>query len=132
MSRRPYLAALLAVATLAAPDALARDPMRPPHAAVSTGAVPSSAPVLLSAVIGGGARRVAIVNGRVFRTGDSFDGVTVERIDATGIVYRRGGVQRELKLATAPTVKRPAAAVVAGANSVKEPAAAASGPVGEQ
>lgn len=132
MSRRHYLAALLAVATLVAPDALARDPMRPPHAAVSHGAAPSSAPVLLSAVIGDGARRVAIVNGRVMRAGDSFDGVTVERIDATGIVYRRGGVQRELKLASAPTVKRPAAAVVAGTNSVKEPAAAASGPVGEQ
>lgn len=132
MSRRHYLAALLAVATLAAPDALARDPMRPPHAATSHGATPSSAPVLLSAVIGDGARRIAIVNGRVLRVGDSVDGVTVERIDATGIVYRRGGVQRELRLVSAPTVKRPAAAVVAGANSVKEPVAAARGPVGEQ
>ena len=132
MNLRRRYTAIIVLAALAAPDALARDPMRPPQAAVSRGAASVSSPVLLSAVIGDGERRIAIVNGRVMRAGETADGVTVERIDASGIVYRRGGVQRELKLASAPTVKRPAATVVARANSVKEPAAAAGGPLGEQ
>lgn len=132
MNVRRLTAACLVVAALAAPDALARDPMRPPQAAASRGAASVASPVLLSAVIGDGARRIAIVNGRVMRAGETLDGVTVERIDASGIVYRRGGVQRELKLASAPVVKRPAAQFVARGNSVKEPAAVAGGPLGEQ
>jgi MSHA biogenesis protein MshK len=132
MNVRRLLVAAVVLTALVPAIAAARDPMRPPQHSAARSESRAESPVLLSAVMGAGDRRIAIVNGRVLRAGESFEGITVERVDATGIVYRRGGVQRELKLASAPAVKRPAAVAVARMNGVKEPAAASRGPAGEQ
>lgn len=132
MSARPVLTVALALVALLPGVANSRDPMRPPQHATAQVEARAATPVLLSAVMGTADRRIAIVNGRVLRAGESFEGITVERVDATGIVYRRAGVQRELKLAGVPAVKRPAGIAVARTNGVKEPAAASRGPAGEQ
>jgi hypothetical protein len=129
----PPAAAFVVLALALAPATVrARDPMRPPQPAASAAAPRSEPLAILSAVMGAPDRRVAILNGRVVRPGDRVDGMTVERVDAEGLVYVRNGARRELKLAAAPSIKRPAAAPTAAALHVKEPAAASRGSAGEQ
>jgi MSHA biogenesis protein MshK len=126
-------AALVVLALALAPAvAVARDPMRPPQPVARAAAPRSEPPAILSAVMGAADRRIAILNGRVVRPGDRVDGMTVERVDAGGLVYVRNGARRELKLAAVPSIKRPAAATTAAALHVKEPAAATRGSAGEQ
>jgi hypothetical protein len=108
--RRPLLAAaVLATATATATADPLRDPTRPPQLAGAHAAPQEQAPVL-SAVFTAGARRSAIVNGRLVRAGDTVGAFTIEDILVDGVRYRRAGSVRDLHLPhAADTVKKPAA-----------------------
>ena len=76
-----------------------RDPMRPAGAAPAA-AEKSRQPVYslkLEGVIAG-AKRVAIVNGRLVRTGDVIAGARITEVFATGIRYERAGKTQTLTL----------------------------------
>lgn len=125
-SRTPFtdpalVARVLAACALAfAPTAHGtRDPMRPPLPAAERTAVRAARAPDLSAVIGSGERRVAVVNGRVVRAGDTVDGALILAVFDDGVRYSRAGVARELRLPPAATVKRPAQIGPAGPRSGK-------------
>lgn len=109
--------ALLVAAGVVVPAHAARDPMRPPQAGAARGAVRVEPAPALTAVMGAGERRVAIVNGRVVRAGDTVDGALIVAVFEGGIRYSRAGAMRELRLPTGPAVKRPARDVSAGPGS---------------
>ncbi len=76
-----------------------RDPMRP----AGTAPVAAKQPVYslkLEGVIAG-AKRVAIVNGRLVRAGDVIAGARITEIFATGVRYERAGKTQTLTLPTA-------------------------------
>ncbi len=90
------LAILLSIAVGATQASAAdlRDPMRPPSAPAATLArpgVPSS--LQLQAVMGSGQSRVAIVNEKVVRVGDTIGGALITEISAEAVRYSRGGKQ---------------------------------------
>lgn len=95
----------------------ARDPMRPPQVATSHGGSRVAPEPVLTAVMGTAASRVAIVNGRVVRDGDTVDGARIVAVFDDGIRYIRGGTTRELRLPRGAAVKRPARAPAAGSGS---------------
>jgi hypothetical protein len=116
MSRPQNLGVALAAGAFAllllpiAADA-ARDPMRPPQAETTTRrAAPVEYVPTLTAVMGTPERRIAIVDGRVVRPGDTVAGGAIEAVTERGVRYRRGGTVRELRLASPAAVKKPAAA----------------------
>jgi MSHA biogenesis protein MshK len=83
---------VLASATTAAADL--GDPMRPPSAPAAVISRPSASSSLqLQAVIGTGASRVAIVDGKLVRVGDKIDGAVIDEISTGSIRYTRGGKQ---------------------------------------
>ena len=96
----PLCLALLAAGAVTRAEGF-RDPMRP------VGVVPAAAekarqPVYslkLEGVIAG-AKRVAIVNGRLVRTGDVIAGARIVDVFATGIRYERAGKTQTLTLPT--------------------------------
>ena len=96
MRRLTTLLALLAMASTASAQAF-RDPMRPAGAAPAPSAVARATPIKLEGIISG-AVRVAIVNGRVVREGDTVNGAAITQILADGIVLSRAGHLQTLKL----------------------------------
>jgi len=94
----PALALLLvtlAASTLATPRVL-RDPfLRPfPAGATAAAAAPAPAPQTpprLRALILGGARSLANIDGNVVATGERVAGYTVRRIDARGVLLAHAG-----------------------------------------
>jgi hypothetical protein len=101
IGRLAHLATLAGLATVlgffAAMSATAadlHDPMRPPGApaaAISRTHAPAS--LQLHAVMGPSNARVAIVDGKAVRVGDTFNGARITEIAADRIVYTRGGKQ---------------------------------------
>jgi hypothetical protein len=84
-----------------------RDPMRPAFVPAPARA-PDAAPrpstgnaIKLEGVIGG-EKRVAIVNGRLVRAGDSVAGARILEVLANGVRYERAGKIQILTLAAAP------------------------------
>lgn len=104
------LMVMLAVvlAPLASADEL-RDPTRPPVSAHRDAGPTEPLPVL-SAVMGSGGNRVAIVNGRVVRSGDSVGTYLIQSVFEDGVRYRHAGVNRELYLPKIASFKRPSTA----------------------
>lgn len=101
-ARRRVLAALgfAGVAVLMPATAGAdgvRDPMRPPVAPAAQAARAVAAPVL-QAVFHAAGRRVAVVNGRTVREGDTVAGLFVESIGTDSLRYRQGNRRGELRL----------------------------------
>jgi hypothetical protein len=69
-----------------------RDPMRPyEHVAVTGPAVQAPSGFELTAVLVSESRRVAVINGKLRRVGDDFDGARLVRIDAESVRLTRGG-----------------------------------------
>jgi hypothetical protein len=90
-----------------------RDPMRPAGAAPRF-AKPVTQPSLkLEGIIAGGSR-VAIVNGRLVRAGDSIGGARILEVFANGVRYERAG---KITTLTLPVVH--ASSAVRVARSVK-------------
>lgn len=84
----------------AAPHTALRDPFLRPAAArltPPTDSASSAEPApRLRALVLGGARSLANIDGHVVATGEQFAGYTVLRIDANGVLLARAG--RELRL----------------------------------
>jgi hypothetical protein len=96
-----------------------RDPMRPAGtapAAASQARQPDHS-LKLEGVIAG-TRRVAIVNGRLVRTGDVIAGARIVDVLATGIRYERAGKTQTLTL---PTVQSNATVRVARSANQEAP-----------
>lgn len=77
-----------------------RDPMRPAGAPSAARPAPSHA-LKLEGVIAG-EKRVAIVNGRLVRAGDTIAGARILEILAHGVRYERAGKVQTLTLAVTP------------------------------
>jgi len=72
-----------------------RDPMRPATLRASAPAQPpANAPLKLEAVMSSPGSRVAIVDGKVVRTGDRVSGALITEITADSIRYSRGGKEQ--------------------------------------
>jgi hypothetical protein len=91
-----------------------RDPMRP--AGAPTAARPAPAFSLKLEGVIAGSRRVAIINGRLVRAGDSIAGARIVEVFATGVRYERAGRIQTLTLPVAA-----AHASVRVARSSKDP-----------
>ena len=97
MTPRLLLNAWLLLPALAFADGV-RDPMRPPALPAAQAArVPEAAPVL-QAVFHAAGRRVAVVNGRTVREGDSVAGLFIESIGVDFLRYRQGNRSGLLRL----------------------------------
>ena len=77
-----------------------RDPMRPAGAPAASRPAPVRT-LKLEGVIAG-EKRVAIVNGRLVRAGDSVAGARILEVFANGLRFERGGKIQTLTLASAP------------------------------
>lgn len=91
------LTALLAIGATVHAETL-RDPTRPVTARETTQSV-EAASLRLEAVMGSGARRIAIVNGRIVRPGDRVGGALIEEIGGTSIRYVRNGRSETARIA---------------------------------
>lgn len=112
-----WTVATFAACGLALSAHAARDPMRPPLPAAGPAAARIAPVPALTAVIGSDERRVAIVNGRVVREGDTIDGLLILAVLEGGIRYSRAGTVRELLLPSTPAMKRPARTPSGGSGS---------------
>ena len=87
--------AALAIHAMAAPARVLRDPFVRPFAAAAAPAdmTPSApaAPPRLRALVLGGARSLANIDGHVVATGERVAGYTVRRIDARGVLLATAG-----------------------------------------
>ena len=93
------LTALLAIGATVHAETL-RDPTRPATARAVTQSV-EVASLRLEAIMGSGARRLAIVNGKIVRTGDHVGGALIQEIDSDSIRYTRNGRSETARIAKA-------------------------------
>jgi MSHA biogenesis protein MshK len=91
------LTALLAMGAAVQAQTL-RDPTRPVTARESTQSV-AVASLQLEAVMGSGARRLAIVNGKIVRAGDRVGGALIQEIGSDSIRYTRNGRSETVRIA---------------------------------
>ena len=79
------------------------DPTRPVSAPVAvqapTVATTISGPLKLEAIVHSNDRRLAIINGKLLRVGESLGGVRIEAIGIDAIQYSRAGRSQTLRLA---------------------------------
>jgi hypothetical protein len=97
-----FLALLLLAATAAvlAAEAPVRDPMQPFAAVAGDAAVArGEAGYALTAVLISSARRVAVLNGRLYREGDRIDGAEIARIEPSAVHLKQGDRETVVKLA---------------------------------
>ena len=95
--------AVIVTAVLASPARAGdlRDPMRPATMPASTISRPSAiVPLKLEAVMSSAHSRLAIVDGKVVRTGDRVSGALITEITADSIRYSRGGKEQTALLPT--------------------------------
>lgn len=93
-SLRAFLLACLLVSLGAVGAAAAElaDPTRPTRTLPATPGSPQAAAALrVSAIFISGERRIAVVNGRSVRVGETIGGATVQRIERDRVSFLRGG-----------------------------------------
>lgn len=98
------IAAYLATGALAlAADPPLGDPMRP-YAPASPAASndPAARPFKLTGVLVAATRRVAVINGTLYREGDTVNGARIVRIDPASVQLRRGSENLSLQLQRRP------------------------------
>ena len=104
MSSRFRIIAVLALVAAAAAGRVFsgefRDPMRPAGASVP--ARPAAVQSLKLEGVIGGAKRIAIINGRLVRAGDTVAGARILEVMAHGVRYERGNKILTLTLAVTP------------------------------
>jgi hypothetical protein len=104
LSVRALLATAAIITIVLASSARAgdlRDPMRPATIPASTISRPSAiVPLKLEAVMSSAHSRLAIVDGKVVRTGDHVSGALITEITADSIRYSRGGKEQTALLPT--------------------------------
>ena len=91
------LTALLAIGATVHAETL-RDPTRPATARAVTQSA-EVASVRLEAIMGSGTRRLAIVNGKIVRTGDRVGGALIQEIGSDSIRYTRNGRSETARIA---------------------------------
>jgi MSHA biogenesis protein MshK len=88
----PYLATLLLMMTAQAATAdRLQDPTRPANARAALASTPKAESVRLEAIFRSDGTNVAIVNGKVVRTGDRIGSVRIDEVMPHGIRYTREG-----------------------------------------
>ncbi|NNL68239.1 MAG: hypothetical protein HKP30_18465 [Myxococcales bacterium] len=100
------LGALVPVA-LAVPAAALEDPTQPPRTSSHAGAEAPVSALALTAILGHGADRVAVIDGRRLRVGDGVGDATVARIERTLVELSGPDGPTTLTL-FGPSVKAPA------------------------
>ena len=90
------LTALLAVGAVAQAQTL-RDPTRP--ATAREVSQPAAAALQVEAIMDSGAKRIAIVNGRIVRAGDRVGDAVIEEIGAASVRYMRNGRTETARIA---------------------------------
>lgn len=112
---RTMLAFLLAVLATSDPvlaaDPPLDDPMRPYiPAAPTAGGQRVARPFTLTGVLIAATRRIAVINGSLYREGDTIDGARVVRIEPSSVQLRRGSedllLQLERRIASTRTNHR--------------------------
>lgn len=94
-----FVLAIAAVTTAAAQEPRLQDPMRPPAPAQSEGAASSAAGGLsLTAVLISASRRIALVNGKIYREGDRINGDEIVAIEQGSILIRRNGIDVRVRV----------------------------------
>ena len=106
-SRAVALFAALALAGPVVARAL-KDPTQPPPSLADADGPAPAAALALTAILGQGADRVAVIDGRVLRVGEQVGGATVARIDRT-LVELSGPNGPTTLMLFGPAVKSPAA-----------------------
>ena len=81
---------LLAPASFAAEDLPLKDPMRPYQAPVGGARVGTARRIEVSAILISPLRRIAVINGELYREGELVDGALLVRIEADSVRLKRG------------------------------------------
>lgn len=94
---------LLALAAAHADESPLRDPMQPYRPAeVAAAARPAGPRYDLTAVLIASARRVAVVNGKLYRQGDRVNGAEIIRIEPQAVHLRDGSKDLVVRLSPQP------------------------------
>ena len=104
MFKYSVVVALLATSPL--PGAELSDPMRPPTADAEVATPSKQRTLVLSGIVIGADRRIAIINDRALRVGDRIGGATIDSIDRNGVALRRDDHVVTLEL-DRPAARRP-------------------------
>ena len=85
------------------------DPMRPPpaHTQQAVAEMPSDATLTLNSTLIARGRRVAIINGAPYTTGDTVDGRRLVEIGPTAVVLERAGERLRIELLPS-AIRKPA------------------------
>jgi hypothetical protein len=95
-------ALVLHLAAAGADERAVRDPMQPFRAAEGAAAAEIAAPrYALTAVLISAARRIAVVNGQLYRQGDIVDGAEVVQIEPNAVHLRAADGSFVIRLASA-------------------------------
>jgi hypothetical protein len=107
--RAALFAALLASSAVAAEDELpVRDPMRPFGRDGAGGVAAAPAPrFTLTGVVISPSRRVAILNGRPYKQGDSVDGAEILAVETHAVRLKDGGNELVIPLRSAAKSRQP-------------------------
>jgi MSHA biogenesis protein MshK len=103
-----FSVSLIVQATVLAPVQAVPDPMAPPGYGVSEGAktaVIKPTWVVNQILISEG-RKVAVINGQALQEGESWQGLTLVKIEAEKVVVQEKGKRRELGLPALPASVR--------------------------
>jgi len=102
-------ALLLASLAVAAEELPVRDPMRPygRDTAGGTTAAAAAPRFVLTGVVISPTRRIAIVNGRPYRQGQSVDGAEIVAVEAHAVRLRDGGAELVISLRPAAKSRQP-------------------------
>jgi MSHA biogenesis protein MshK len=105
---RQIVAATLFCAFLLVPEGLAElaDPTRPPGFGGEAAAIRPSAPLIVTSILVSSGRKIAVIDGRSVKVGDSIGGARILEIAPDTVVVRTRTGTAELRLAL-PSVKRP-------------------------
>ena len=101
MRRGSLAAALLLCASCAWPAAFGqalRDPTEPPSGAAARGGAQSAPEAVLQSVIVSGGRRLALIGGRTYQTGERVGDATVVSISSSEVILRDASGTRVLRL----------------------------------
>lgn len=85
-----------------------RDPMQPYARGVAGVAAVAGPRFLLTAVLISSARRVAIVNGKPYQSGESVDGAEIVRIESSAVHLREHGAEIVVRLGRIAPSRSPA------------------------
>jgi len=93
------LLALAATARIGAQEPPLQDPMRPPVVPGAQGAATGGGEALaLTAVLVSASRRIAVINGGIYRVGDRVNGEEIVAIEPGAVLIRRDGANVPVRI----------------------------------